>query len=328
MIVRAAADYLVTPCEELGAHSLGIRENLLLVLHILGLHGLEERHCLGRNHVLERTALHSGEHHRIQHLAHHLDCALRSSPSLRILEVLAYQYDTSSGPAQGLVSCGGHDVCVLNRILEQTCGNDSCRVSHIHPEDCPDLVGYLPHPLIIPLAGVCRSSADNQLGTALQGLALHLVIVHHPGLGVQPVGNGVVEKTGSVDGRAVGEVATLAQVQTHKGVSGLEDCHLYCHIGLGSAMRLDIRPLGAVDGLDAVDGELLYLVHDFAPSVVPLPGVALCILVGADRPHSFEYFVRYIVFGGNKFKTRLLALPFLLDQIGNKNILLHTFMVC
>ena len=62
MVVGAAGNDLVASCNELLGHLLGVGHNLLLIFHIFRLHRLVECDCLGGDHVLKRSSLHSREH--------------------------------------------------------------------------------------------------------------------------------------------------------------------------------------------------------------------------------------------------------------------------
>ena len=177
---------------------------------------------------------------------------------------------------------------------------------------------------VVPFAGVGRGAADDELRLVLEGELLHLVVVDAAGLGVEAVGDGVVEEAGGVDRGTVGEVAALAEVKTHEGVAGVEDSHRDGHVGLGAGVRLHVGPFGSVELLQAVDGQLLDLVHDLATAVVALAGITLCILVGADGSHGREDLVRNVIFRSDEFEAGLLALVFLFDQIEDFDVLFHT----
>ena len=88
-------------------------------------------------------------------------------------------------------------------------------------------------------------------------------------------------------------------------------------------MRLDIGIFGIIDLLQPVDGQLFDLVHDLAAAVIAFSGIALCILVGADRTHRLQHIIAYIILGGNQLESRRLPFPFVPDQIENLKILFH-----
>ena len=218
---------------------------------------------------------------------------------------------------------GSDDVRIFDGIFEEPGGNEAGGVGHVNPEDGAHFVGDGPHALIVPFAGVGRCTADNELGLAFQGLALHLVVVYAPGFRIEAIRYGMVEDAGSIHGRAVGEVTAHGQVQSHEGVAGPEDGHGHGHIGLGAGVRLDIGIFGVIQGTQAVDGQLLNLVHHLAAAVIAFAGVALGVFVGADGAHGGEHFVRYIILGSNEFQAGALPLLFLLDQIKKLSVFFH-----
>ena len=104
---------------------------------------------------------------------------------------------------------GCHDVCVLDRVLEQTRCDETGGVGHIDPKEGSHLVGDGAHPFIVPLTGICRSASDDEFRPALAGSGLHLVVVDHSGLLVETVSHSMIEDSGGVDRRSVGQVASL-----------------------------------------------------------------------------------------------------------------------
>ncbi len=323
MVVGAVGDNLVALFNELFAHCGGVFHHLLLVLLVLGLGGFVESHGLCGNDVLKRAALDTGEYGRIEDGAHHLHLSLRSGEAPRVGEVLAHEDDASAGPAKGLMGGGSYYVSVFYGVLEKTCGNETGGVGHVNPEDGAHFVGNLSHSLIVPFAGVGRCSADDELGLALKGLALHFVVVYAAGFRVEAVCHGVIEDTAGVYGAAVGEVAAHGKVKTHEGVSGLEDGHGHCHVGLCARMGLDVCVFGVVEGLEPVNCKLLNLVHYLAAAVVALAGVAFGVFICAHGAHGGHYLIRYVVFRCNKFQASALALLFLLDKIKKLNVFFH-----
>ena len=133
----------------------------------------------------------------------------------------------------------------------------------------------------------------------------------------------MVKDSGSVDRGAVGEVASLGEVETHEGVARLETSHDDGHISLRSRVGLDIGVFGVVYLLETVYGQILDLVNHLASTIVPFPGITLGVLVGADRAHGLEDIVAHVILRRNQFKSG--RLPFLLisNQIENLKILFH-----
>ena len=111
---------------------------------------------------------------------------------------------------------------ILHGVVEQTCSNESCRVSHIDHEQSTNLVGNLTHALVVPLTTVSRSATDDELRLVLKSQLFHLVVVDASGLAVQVVANGVVENTTCVHMRTVRQVASVIEVHAHERVAGFQ----------------------------------------------------------------------------------------------------------
>ena len=200
MVVGTVGDNLVALVNEFHAHGLGVGHHLLLVLFVFGLGCLVEGYGLGGDYVLQRAALYAGEDAGIEESAHLLDLSLGSGETPGVVEVLAHEDDAAAGTAERLVGGGSDDVRVFDGVLQETGGNEAGGVGHVNPEDGAHFVGDLSHALVVPLAGVGRCAADDELGLALEGLALHLVVIYAAGLGVQAVSDGVIKDTAGVHG--------------------------------------------------------------------------------------------------------------------------------
>ena len=277
--------------------------------------------------MLEGTALDTGEDGGVDQLGHHLDLSLRSLQAPRILEVLADDDGTATGSAEGLVGGSGDDVGILDRVVQQAGSDKSCRVSHIHHKDSAYLVCDLTHPLPVPLTGISGSTADNQLGLVLEGSLLHLVVVHTAGLLVELVSYGMIVDTGHVDGRAVGKVSSVSQVETHEGVAGLEACHEYSHIRLCAGVRLNIGKLSTVKLFKTVDGQLLHLVYNLTAAIVAGSGITLGVLVGQARSECGQNVVADKVFRSDELNAMKLTALFLLNEFRYLKILFHNILL-
>ncbi len=126
MGVRAAGD-------EVEARGPGFGRHHLRVLHHPGdivletrLQGLAKGHGLGGNHMHERAALETGKE-RGTHLLGDI--------------VIIGQHHAATGPAQGLVRRGGHDMGVFQRVGMRATGNESGEMGHVHQEPRTDLLG-------------------------------------------------------------------------------------------------------------------------------------------------------------------------------------------
>ena len=121
----------------------------------------------------------------------------------------------------------------------------------------------------------------------------------------------------------MGQVSPLGKIKSHEGVARFQTSHLDSQIGLGAGVRLDVGIFSIVELAEAIDGQLLNLVDDFAASVVTLSRVTLRVLVGADGAHGFHHLVCDIIFRSDQLQSGRLAFFFFLDQIKNLNILFH-----
>ena len=178
---------------------------------------------------------------------------------------------------------------ILHRVSEETGSDESGRVSHIDHQDSAYAICDLTHTLVVPLTRVGRGTTDDQLRVGLLSLTLHIVVVDTTVLLTYTVGNGVVEDTGGIDERAVGQVTTVIEVEAHEGVTGVEASLKDRHIGLSTGVRLYVGILSIVELLDTIDSQLLTLVDDLAATIVALAGIALSVLVGHDATHSAEH---------------------------------------
>ena len=184
---------------------------------------------------------------------------------------------------------------VFDRIFQQARRNEARRVRHIDHQDGADLVGNLPHPGIVPFAGIGGSAADDHLWLHFKGDALHLSIVDTTGLRIETIRDRLVQDAGGIDRRAMREMPAVGKIQAHKGVARVKDSHLDGQVGLGAGMGLHVGIFGVIELLDAVDGELLDLVDHLAAAVIAPAGIPLRILVGADGAHCFHYLIRNVI---------------------------------
>ncbi len=269
----------------------GALEGALLALAELGLAGELERDGLGGDDVLERAALLAGEDAGVQLLG----------------EVLAGEDEAAAGPAEGLVRGRGDDVGVRDGGGVQARGDQPGEVGHVDHEPGADLVGDAAERGEVELARVGRPARDDQLRAALVGEAGDLVHVDPVVVRADVVGGDVVEPAREVQAHAVGEVAAVGEVEAQDGVARLEQRGHDGGVGLGAGVRLDVGELGAEEGLDPVDRELLDHVDVLAPAVVAPARVALGVLVGEHRALRGEDGRRREVLAGDHLQRPLLA---------------------
>ena len=323
VVVRAARDDLVAALDEGGGHGCGVLLHLRLILLVGGFQRFAEGYGLGGDDVLQRTALDAREDGRIEDLRHHLHDALRRGLAPGVLEVLAHQDDAAARAAQGLVGRRGDDMRVFHGVLQQPRGDQTGRVGHVHHQQRAHLVGDLAHAFVIPLARVGRGAADDQFRLALQGLALHGVVVDHARGLVELIAHGLEIFTRHVDRRTVREVSSVCKVQSHERIARLHAGEENGHVGLCARMGLHVGVLRAVETADALDGQRLDLVHDLAAAVVARSGIAFGVFVGQDRTHGLHHLVADEVLRSDQFDAMHLAVALGGNQIENLGISFH-----
>ena len=119
------------------------------------------------------------------------------------------------------------------------------------------------------------------------------------------------------------QVAAVGQVEPHEGIARLEAGEEHGHVGLGAGVRLHVGVLGVEKLAQAVDGQLLDLVDDFAATVVTRSGIAFCVFVGTHAAERLQHLFAHEVFRSNEFDAFALPLFFLADQVGNLDVLFH-----
>ena len=212
---------------------------------------------------------------------------------------------------------------VFHGILQQPRGDQAGRVGHVHHQQRAHLVGDRAHALVVPLARVGRRAADDQFRLALQGLALHGVVVDHACGLVELIAHGLEIFTRHVDRRTVREVSSVRQVESHERVARLHAGEENGHVGLCARVGLNVGVFRAVEAADALDGQRLDLVHDLAAAVVTRSGIALGVFVGQNRTHGFHHLVADEVLRSDQLDAMHLAAALGGNQIENLGVSFH-----
>ena len=144
------------------------------------------------------------------------------------------------------------------------------------------------------------------------------------GLGVLPhqVRDYLERLAGVVERVAVGEVATVGEVHSEDHVARLAGCEVHGHVGLRAGVRLNVGVVAAKELLGPVPRQLLRHVHELAPSVVALGGVALGVLVGHHRAHCRQNRGRDEIFRGDQLQAVILAPALVAESRGNLGVYL------
>jgi hypothetical protein len=118
---------------------------------------------------------------------------------------------------------GGHDVTVLEGAQELSSGNQARSVSHIAHQESTLIVGDLPEVLIVPIARVCRGTANEQSRLKNFGGLFELRIINQVRRHVK-----AVRQRLEIDGRscdfllsrvvAVCQMSSIRKTETHETI--------------------------------------------------------------------------------------------------------------
>ena len=200
-----------------------------------------------------------------------------------------------------------------------TACHKTCDVSHIYHQVSAYHIRDLTEALEIDLARICACTRDDELGIALLRDALHLVVIDETVV-IDTVRNDVKVRSGEVHRAAVRQVPAVCEVHTHHGVTGLEQCELYSHIGLCAGVRLNIDILATEQFLRALNRKIFRDVHTLASAVVTLAGISLRILVREHAAHRSHNGLADQVLGGDQLNVLSLTAELGLNAFGKFRI--------
>ena len=166
------------------------------------------------------------------------------------------------------------------------------------------------------------------LGCSLPRLIAHDVVVDPAGGGVDAVVYRLPDHATVIHRGAVRQVAAVRQRHAHQLSAGRQHGHERGEVGLRTRVRLHVGVIGAEELLEAIDGELLDLVDDLAPAVVPPAGVPLGVLVGERRAHGIDDRPAREVLAGDQLQTVLLPAQLLVDRAAPRSDRLGGAMRC
>ncbi len=193
---------------------------------------------------------------------------------------------------------GGDDIAVWEGARVEPGGDEAGDVGDVGHEVSAHLTCNLAEGREVDGAGVRTRAAHDELGLVGKcelphGIHVEVAIV------AELVVDRVVQLTGAVHGRAVGEVAAMGEVEAEEGVAGFEQCEEDRAVGLGARVRLDVyAERAAFDGEElagTLAGDVLGNVDELAAPVVAPTGQAFGVLVGERTAHRFENSQRRVV---------------------------------
>lgn len=160
---------------ELVSESLGVLANLLGVL-------LEGR----SGHLLEL----SGDTSNLVHVGAALQTREDGGVDLglEVAGILLHEDKAGTRTAHRLVARRGNHIGILERVGSAARGNKARDVSHVHQEQGTAVVSNLAKFDVVPLAGVCRSTANDHCGLEQVSLGSKGFVVNQTRDGVDTVG--------------------------------------------------------------------------------------------------------------------------------------------
>ena len=248
--VGSVRDELVVELLELLLKSLGVLDNLLLVLLELWSVHLLEGNGQGRDGVVVWSTLvtwEDGEVNLVLKVVHDVLAGLVLGA-----DTLAEEDHGTTWSTEGLVGGGGDDVGVLEWRWDDTSGDESGDVSHIDHEVSANGVGDLLHALVVNETAVCRGTGNENLWSVHLSVLLKGIVVDDAGLLVETVWESlkVGRDSGDLAGSGlvtVGQMSTVWKVKTHESFMWSHDGLVDLEVGWGSGQGLDVdTPLGWV----------------------------------------------------------------------------------
>mmetsp|Transcript_22108 Transcript_22108/g.63389 ORF Transcript_22108/g.63389 Transcript_22108/m.63389 type:complete len:484 (+) Transcript_22108:1945-3396(+) len=309
---------------ELVGEGTGILADLLGVDLELGSHDFLELGGDAGNLVLVGSALEGGEYGLV-------DLGLEAAV------VLAEEDHAGPGAAEGLVGGGSNDVAVLEGAGLLAGGDEAGDVGHVHEEEGAVGVGNLTELLVVPVAGVGGSAADDHGGLEEGGVLLELLVVDDARLGMDAVGERLEVDRGGRDGlagslllgvgvEAVSQVAARGQVEAHDTIMGPKQSRVDGEVGRRAGVRLHIdAPLLRVEAVRLEGARLaqgLDLIDDVIAAVVPSAGKALGVFVGQGRAEALHDGTGREVLRSDQLEAGPLAVLLLLDEVVHLGIVL------
>ena len=298
MRVGASGEDVETALLQRLRERIGVRADLPLVV-AEGLRGGDpEAGRLRGDDVVQRAALHPGEHRAV-------DC-------LRML--LAAEHEPRARSGQRLVRGRGDEVAVLDRVRVQVGRDQPGEVGHVAQEQRADLVGDLAEPPRLDRPRIRGAAADDELRAMLLRQRENVVVVDEVRLPRDAVVDDRVQAAREVDLQPVRQMAAVRQLQREDRVARLQDREVDGHVRLRPGMRLDVRVLRSEQGLRAVDRELFDLVDDLAAAVVAAPRIPLGVLVRRHAADGLQHRRPGEVLGRDELDLVALALELALEE--------------
>lgn len=188
--VSAVRDELVAELLELLLESLGVGNDLLLVLLELGRGSLLEGNGKGGDGVVVGATLVTREDGEVDLVLKIVE-GLLAGLGVNGANTAAEEDHGATGATERLVSGGGDDIGVEEGRGDNLGGNEAGNVSHIDDKVSANGVGNLAHALVVNQTAVGRGTGDEDLGTEELGVLLEGIVVNEASVNVDAVGHGL-----------------------------------------------------------------------------------------------------------------------------------------
>lgn len=188
--VSAVRDELVAELLELLLESLGVGNDLLLVLLELGGGSLLEGNGKSGDGVVVGATLVTREDGEVDLVLKVIE-GLLAGLGVDRADTAAEEDHGATGATEGLVSGGGDDIGVEEGRGDDLGGNEAGNVSNIDNEVSANGVGNLAHALVVNQTAVGRGTGDEDLGAEELGVLLEGIVVNDAGVDVDAVGHGL-----------------------------------------------------------------------------------------------------------------------------------------
>ena len=113
------------------------------------------------------------------------------------------------------------------------------------------------------------------------------------------------------------QMTAMIKAHTHDRVSRLTYCVLNSHISLSTRMWLDIGILGTEELLRTVSGKILDDIDLLASAIIPVPRIALSILICENASHRTHNSRAHPVLRCDQLNMAGLPVIFLTDSLCN-----------
>ncbi len=194
MIVCPAGDNIIFKAHKSFGKCLRVFNDLLRIDFKGRIQGFLKSHRFTCNHVHQRSALNSRNHHRIQKLTHHFGATrFHRFRSKRIFKILAHQNHTAARTSQSLMRRGSNHMTMWNGIIQKFFGNEPCRMSNICKKKSTHGVGDFTKFFIIDISRVSGSSDGDHLRTFFFGKLRTLIIINSTCLGIDAVRDKIIK---------------------------------------------------------------------------------------------------------------------------------------